>query len=101
MSKLAKVKLYFQLRLADDFCKPITDHKYFLVILDAIKHLISMVEMVCCLPYKYEDHTPAINLIDAQLEKINSWVIFAREQDRLELMRILHAARVDTVESRN
>jgi hypothetical protein len=34
--------------------------------------------------------------IDAQLEKINSHASFAREQDRLEIFRILHAARVES-----
>ena len=36
-----------------------------------------------------------MQFIDAQLEKINSQAVFAREQDRLEMIRTLHAARVD------
>ena len=46
---------------------------------------------------KDDDHTTAIDLIDAQLEKINSQAVFAREQDRLdsEMIRVLHAARVE------
>ena len=54
-----------------------------------------MVEMAYGLPYKHDDHKTAINFIDAQLEKINSQAVFAREQDRLEMIRILHAARVE------
>ena len=54
-----------------------------------------MVERAYGLPYKDEDHTTAIKFIDAQLEKINSQAVFAREQDRLEMIRILHAARVE------
>ncbi len=34
--------------------------------------------------------------IDAQLERINSHVSFTREQDRLEMIWILHAARVES-----
>ncbi len=51
-----------------------------------------MIEMAYCLPYKYEDHTTAVLFIDAQLEKINAHASLAREQDRLEMIRILHAA---------
>ena len=45
--------------------------------------------------YKDEDHTTAIKFIDAQLEKINSQAVFAREHERLEMIRVLHAARVE------
>ena len=55
-----------------------------------------MIEMTYCLPYKYEDHTTAIKFIDAQLEKINSHASFAREQDWLEMIRILQPARVES-----
>ena len=55
-----------------------------------------MVEMAFGLPYKQDDHTTAMQFIDAQLEKINSQAVFAREQDRLEMIRVLHAARVDS-----
>ena len=55
-----------------------------------------MVAMANGLPYKHDDHTTAINLIDSQLEKINAQSVFAREQDRLEMIRILHAARVES-----
>jgi hypothetical protein len=35
-------------------------------------------------------------LFDAQLEKINLQASFAKEQDQLEMIRILHAARVES-----
>ena len=54
-----------------------------------------MVEMAYGLQYKHDDHTTAIQFINAQLEMINSQAVFAREQDRLEMIRILHAARVE------
>ena len=54
-----------------------------------------MIGIAYGLPYKHDDHMKAINLNDAQLQKINSQANFAREQDRLEKIRILHAARVE------
>ncbi len=48
------------------------------------------------LPYNYEDHTTAILFIDAQLERITSHVSFTREQDLLEMILVLHAARVES-----
>ncbi len=61
-----------------------------------IELLVGMIEMIYCLPYKYEDHTTAIWFIDAQLEKINAHASFAREEDQLEMIRTLHAARVES-----
>ena len=55
-----------------------------------------MIKMIYCLPYKYEDHTTAILSIDARLERINAHASFAREEDRLEMIRILHSARVES-----
>jgi hypothetical protein len=55
-----------------------------------------MIEITYGLPYKYENHTTAILFIDAQFEKINAHASFAREQDRLEMIRILHSARVES-----
>ena len=55
-----------------------------------------MIEMIYCLQYKYEDHTTAILFIDAQLERINAHASFAREEDRLKMIRILHSARVES-----
>ena len=57
--------------------------------------------MAYFLPYKEDDHTTAIQFIDAQLEKINSQAIFGREQDRLEIIRVLHAARVEAGNGKN
>ncbi len=81
IKKLAKVKSYLNYHR-----KPITYNKYFIETRDAIELPVSMVEMAYCLPYKHEVHTTAINLIDAQLEKINSQATFAREQGMLEMM---------------
>jgi hypothetical protein len=75
-----------------------TDHKSYIEVQDSTDHLVSMVE-VTYLSYKHEDHTTAIMFIDAQLEKINSHAAFARdamEKDLLEMIRILHAARVES-----
>ena len=54
-----------------------------------------MVEIAHGLLYKNDDHTAAIQFIDAQLDKINSQAVFAWEQDRLEMVRVLHAIRVE------
>ena len=81
MNKLYKIKSTLLLQLSDELCKPITDHKSLVEIQDSIKLLISMVEMAPGLvAYKHDDHTTAIQFIDAQLEKINSRAVFAREQ---------------------
>jgi hypothetical protein len=45
------------------------------------------------LPYKHDDHTTAINLIDGQLEKINLQVTFAREQDKALSAQVRMCAR--------
>ncbi len=49
----------------------------------------------------YEDHTTAILFIDAQLEKINTHASIIREEDWLEMIRILHAARVESANGKN
>ena len=90
-----QIKSTLRSQLSDEICKPITDHKSFVEIRDGIDLLISMVEMAFGLPYKQDDHTTAMQFINARLEKINSQAVFAREQDRLEMIRTLHAARVD------
>ena len=99
MNKLGKAKSTLQSQLSDELCKPITDHKSFVEIQDSIELLVSMIEMAYAQPYglsyNQDDHTTAIMFINAQLEKINSQAVFAREQDRLEMIRILHAARVE------
>ena len=53
-----------------------------------------MVEIEYGLPYKHEDSTIAINLVDTQLELELSQSPFAREQERFEMMRILNGERV-------
>jgi hypothetical protein len=73
-----------------------TNHKSYIEVRDSIELLVSMIEMTYCLPYKYKDHTTAILFIDAQLEKIIAHASFAREEDRLEMIRTLHAARVES-----
>ncbi len=45
-----------------------------------------MVEMAFGLPYQHEDSKLAINLVDAQLEQDLSQSLFAREQDKIEMM---------------
>ncbi len=49
-----------------------TDHKSYIEVRNSIELLVSMIEMTYCLPYKYEDHTTAIQFVYAQLEKINA-----------------------------
>jgi hypothetical protein len=61
----------------------------FVEIRDAVELLVGMVAIAYGLPYKHEDHTTAIILIDAQLKNMNSKAIFAKEQDQLEMIRIL------------
>ena len=95
MNKLHKIKSTLRSQLYEEICKLINDHKSFVETRDNIEILISMVEMAHGLPYKHEDHTTAIKFIDAQLEKINSQAVFAREHERLEMIRVLHAARVE------
>ena len=95
MNKLYKIKSSLRSKLLEELCKPIVDHKSFVEARENIELLISMVEMAYGLPYKDEDHTTAIQFIDAQLERINSQTVFAHEHERLEMIRILHAARVE------
>ena len=49
-----------------------------------------MVEMAYGLPYKHEDSTITINLVDVQLELDLSQSPFAKEQETFEMMRILN-----------
>ncbi len=90
------MKAYLQSQVSDELRKPIHDHKSLIEIRDVIELLVSTVEMAYGLPYKYEDHTTTINLVDAQSEKINLQGTFAKKQDRLEMIRALHAARVES-----
>ena len=54
-----------------------------------------MVEMAHGLPYKHEDSTVAINLVDAQLELDLSQSPFAKDQEIFEMMRMLNDERVE------
>jgi hypothetical protein len=65
-----------------------------------MKLIISMIEMAYGLPYKHDNRTAAINSINVQLEKVDLQITFAKEQDRLEMIRILHAARVESGSSK-
>jgi hypothetical protein len=96
MNKLAKVKSHLLAQLTEELCKPMTDHKSYVEVRDSIELLVSMIEMIYCLQYMYKDHTTAIRFIDAQLEKINAHASFAGEEDLLEMIRTLHAARVES-----
>ncbi len=49
-----------------------------------------MEEMAYGLPYKHEDSTVAINLVDAWLEQDLSQSLFARQQYRFEMMQVLN-----------
>jgi hypothetical protein len=54
-----------------------------------------MVEMAYGLPCKHEDSTVAINPVDAQFEQDLSQSLFARDQDRFEMMLTLNEERVE------
>jgi hypothetical protein len=58
-----------------------TDHKSYVEVRDSIELIVSMIKMIYCLPYKYEDHTTAIMFIDARLERINAHASFASEEE--------------------
>jgi hypothetical protein len=55
-----------------------------------------MIEMTYGLQYKYKDHTTAILFIDEQLQWITAHASFTREQDLLDMIWVLHAARVES-----
>ena len=78
MNKLAKVKSHLQAQLSEELCILMTGHKSYVEVRDSIELLVSMIEMIYCLQYKYKDHTTAIWFIDAQLERINTHASFAR-----------------------
>jgi hypothetical protein len=54
-----------------------------------------MIEMTYGLPYQHEDSTVAINLVNTQLERDLSQSLFARDQDRFEMIKILNEERVE------
>ena len=82
-------------QLSEEIAKPIYNNATFIEIRNNIEILVSMVEMAHGLPYKHEDSTVAINLVDAQLELDLSQATFAKEQERFEMMRILNDERVE------
>ncbi len=80
MNKLVKVKAYLWSQLSDEIRKPITDHNpSFIEVRKAIEPIVSMVEMAYGLQYKQENHTTALQFIDALLEIIKTQANFARE----------------------
>ncbi len=83
-------------QLSDEITKPIYNNATFIEAHNNIETLVSMVEMACGLPYKHEDTTVAINLVDARLEQDLSQSQFARDQDRFAMMRILNEERVES-----
>ena len=54
-----------------------------------------MVEIAYGLPYKHEDSTVAITIVDAQLELDLSQAPFAKDQERFEMIRILNDERLE------
>ncbi len=52
-------------QLPDEIAKPIYNNATFIEARNNIETLVSMVEMAYDLPYKHEDSTVAVNLVDA------------------------------------
>ena len=94
-NRLSKVKSGLRSQLSEAIVKPIYNNTTFIESRNNIEILVSMVEMAHGLPYKHEDSTVAINLVDAQLELDLSQAPFAKEQERFEMMRILNDERVE------
>ncbi len=89
-NRLAKVKSSLHSQLSEEIAKPIYNTTTLIEARNNIETLVSMVEMAYGQPHKHEDSTVAINLVDAQLEQDLSQSLFARDQDRFEMMRILN-----------
>ncbi len=83
------------MQLSEEIAKPIYNNVTFIEAHNNIETLVSMVEMAYVLPYKHEDSTVAINIVDAHLEQDLSQSPFARDQDRFEMIRILNEQRVE------
>jgi hypothetical protein len=83
-NRLARVTSSLRSQLSDEITKPTYNNATLL------KHATTLIEMAYGLPYKHEDSTVAINLVDAQLEQDLSQSPFARDQDRFEMMLILN-----------
>ncbi len=69
-------------QLPDEITKPMYNNTTFIEAHNNIETLVSMVEMAYGLPYKHEDSTVAINLVDTQLEQDLSQLPFARAESR-------------------
>ncbi len=82
-------------QLSNEITKPIYNNTTFIEARNNIETLVSMVEMAYGLPFKHEDSTVAINLVDAQLEQDLSQSPFARDQDWFEMTLILNEERVE------
>ena len=94
-NRLSKVKSGLRSQLSEAIAKPIYNNATFIESRNNIEILVSMVEMAHGLPYKHEDSTVAINLVDAQLELDLSQAPFEKDQERFEKMRILRDERVE------
>ena len=82
------------MQLSEEISKPIYNNATFIEVQNNIEILVSMVEMGYGLPYKYEDSTVAISIVDTQLELDLSQAPFAKDQERFEMMQILNDERV-------
>ena len=94
-NRLSKVKSGLRSQLAEVISKSIYNTATFIESQNNIETLVSMIELAFGLPYKHEDSTVAINIVDAQLELDLSQSPFAKEQERFEMMRILNDERVE------
>ena len=81
-NRLSKVKSGLRTQLSEEISKPIYNNSTFIEDRNNIEILTSMVEMAYGLPYKHEDSTVAINIVDAQLELDLSQAPFAKDQER-------------------
>ena len=78
-NKLAKVKLKLRAKLAEE----IQFHKTFPDSRNSIASLVIMIDMANGLPYKHQDPTTAIYVVDVQLESDSADPLFAMDQDRV------------------
>ena len=94
-NRLSKVKSGLRSQLSEEISKPINNNATFIDTQNNIEILVSMVEMAYGLPYKHEDSTVAITIVDAQLELDLSQAPFAKDPERFEMMWILNDERVE------
>ena len=64
-NRLSKVKSGLRSQLSEEIAKPTDNNATFIEMRNNIETLVSMVEMANGLPYKHEDSTVAINIVDA------------------------------------